>query len=384
MISTIIFFVESHFTERDYHRLGIETLKRNFNVLILDCTPLLFPEYYNKYIHAADSHYEIQSITSLQQAQYFINNLCEKSLAVDLLSQHSEGRQIRLMLKNKKVMRMIAQLSLLPSLESSTYPKIKYILSLVVQPQKFIGKLRNRLGQLILRSPYPDMALCSGKAGFGDPRLKGVEHRIMAHSFDYDIYLSQRSNSSQGVRPYAVFLDEDMVHHSDYDHSSISAPATESAYYKSLLNFFEIFEINTGLEIIFAAHPRSRYDIRPHLLGGRKYVKGNTAQLVRDATMVLCHQSTSMNFAILWIKPIVFLTSNELISNFIGARIDLISRFFNKPALNIDEPIDLLSNEILAQIDIHAYKKYEELYIKMPGTPERPIWEIFTDYVKNL
>ena len=42
--------------------------------------------------------------------------------------------------------------------------------------------------------------------------------------------------------------------------------ATKEKYFPALNNFFNDFEAKTGLEVIFAAHPRSRYDLYPEYL----------------------------------------------------------------------------------------------------------------------
>lgn len=383
MISTIIFIVDSPFTNRDYSRFGIDFLKRSFNVLILDCTPLIKPKIYEKYGDTIFNYHNIRSINSFDQIAQIIDDFGINSLGVDLLGSDSMCRRIRLLLKERKIPCMIMQLGILPAGGISTRLNFRQFAFLKMDPLEFIRRLSRRIVQSTLSSPYPDIALCSGSAGFGDRRLKGVAHRIMAHSFDYDSYLEHQSSKAEDIKPYAVFLDEDMVYHSDYDYLSIKPPATEQAYYKSLLNFFDRFEARTGLKIIFAAHPRSRYDLRKHLLGGRQFSQGKTAQLVRDATLVLCHHSTSVSYAVLWEKPVVFLTSEELKASYIGPKVAKLSRLFGARLFNIDEPIDLPSIDIITKINKQAYANYKEMYIKIPGTPDKAIWEIFTDYLKN-
>jgi hypothetical protein len=383
LISTIIFIVDFPFTDRDYARFGIDFLKRSFSVLIIDCSPLIKPRAYEKYRNIILNYHNLRSVNSLDQMAQIINDFGNKSLAVDLLGSDSVSRQIRLLLNEKKIPYMILQLGILPVNGIGSSLNLVQFASFKRDLLEFIRRLSRRISRSILSSPYPEIALCSGSAGFSDSRLKGVAHRIMAHSFDYDSYLEHQSSMVEDIKPYAVFLDEDMVYHSDYDYLSIKPPATEQAYYKSLLEFFDRFEVQTGLEIIFAAHPRSRYDLRKHLLGSRQFIQGKTAQLVRDATMVLCHHSTSVSFAVLWKKPVVCLTSEELKSSYIGPKVAMLSRLLGAKLFNIDEPTDLPAIDNLTTINKQAYAKYKEMYIKISGTPDKAIWEIFTDYLKN-
>jgi len=384
LLSTLIFIVDFPFTDRDHARHGIDFLKRSFTVLIVDCTPLIKPSSYEKYRDTICTHINLKSINSFDQMAQIIHEFGRDSLAVDLLGPDSMCRQIRMLLKERKIPYMILQLGLLPTAGITARLKMGEWASLKKSPLEFIGLLRRKIAQATLSSPYPDIALCSGRAGFADPRLKGVAHKIMAHSFDYDSYLEHQSSTVGDIKPYAVFLDEDMFYHFDYEYLSIKPPVTEQKYYKSLLDFFDRFETVTGLEIVIAAHPRSRYFLRQHLLGGRRFYQHKTPPIVRDATLVLCHASTSISYAVLWKKPLFFLTSDELKVSFVGSRVKMLSSLLGATVFNIDERIDLPSTDTMTKINKQAYANYKEMYIKIPGTPDKAIWEIFFEYLKNI
>jgi hypothetical protein len=260
---------------------------------------------------------------------------------------------------------------------------VERALFLLKDPMFLLRGIARRIQRLLKPSQFPHIVLCSGKAGLDDPQLVGVKHKIYGHSLDYDLYLAHRHQHDLKLSQYAVFLDEDMVYHSDYEHSSLTPPATESAYYGSMTKFFNQFERDAGIPIKVAAHPRSRYDLSPELFGKRCIEYGNTAQLVRDATIVLCHQSTSVSFAVLWRKPLIYLTTNEIKSSFLGPRVSLCSSLLRAPLFNIDNLNVIPPIESLAVINEPAYADYEEQYIKLPNTPEIPLWEIFSQYVKR-
>jgi hypothetical protein len=47
-ITSIIFIYANFFTNRDFDRFGIQYfIDKGYDVKLLDCTPLCFPEYYN-------------------------------------------------------------------------------------------------------------------------------------------------------------------------------------------------------------------------------------------------------------------------------------------------------------------------------------------------
>jgi hypothetical protein len=248
-----------------------------------------------------------------------------------------------------------------------------------------LNKLRRTFHFVKVPSHPSDIAILSGKNGLNNPRMQAMQ-QIWAHSFDYDLYLKYRDRLCERFESYAVFLDEDIVHSYDYEHNGLNPTATEDNYYRGLNALFDKFEANTGLRVIISAHPSSHYDLQPNLLNGREFVVGRTAELVRDAQLIFCHASTSISFAVLWRKPMVFITSDELKRSWWGPHIALRSEIFHAPLVNMDCRDELtIDLKAWLRIDDFSYADYKEKYIKRAGTPELPLWQIFSDYIdKNL
>ena len=57
------------------------------------------------------------------------------------------------------------------------------------------------------------------------------------------------------------------------------------------------------------AHPRSNYEKHPELFKKYKIIKGKTIDLVKNSKLVLMHCSTSVNYAVIYKKPIIILDS---------------------------------------------------------------------------
>jgi hypothetical protein len=381
MISTVVFITESPFTERDFSRFGISILNHTFEVLILDCTSMLKPHFWEKYKEGIFNCSGYHIINDIEKLLLHIEKIKNNSIAIDLLGRNFKACRIRMILQEFGIDRVILQTGLLPK-ENDLVVK-NFGVNLRNDSISFFKKFVGYTIRCIAPSQLPQIALCSGQAGLNDPRLVGVNHKVFGHSWDYDLYLANQDQSESKPCPYAVFLDEDMVYHSDYEHASLKPPATEGPYYSSMTRFFNEFERVAGIPIKVAAHPRSRYDLRPELWGMRSLEYGNTAQLVRDASIVLCHQSTSVSFAVLWKKPLIYLTTNEIDSSFLGPRIPLCSRLLEAPLINVDNFNVIPSIESLTMISEAAYAKYKEQYLKLPNTPEIPLWDIFTQYIKR-
>ena len=93
--------------------------------------------------------------------------------------------------------------------------------------------------------------------------------------------------------------------------------------------------------------------------------------MVRNSKMVLLHQSTAFSFAVLFNKPVVFLTSNKLRDSWIGPRIDNFAKSVNGQIINMDNDLNKpLDFQNLLKIDKSKYKNYLDQYLKVPNSPD--------------
>ena len=64
--------------------------------------------------------------------------------------------------------------------------------------------------------------------------------------------------------------------------------------------------------------------------------------------------------------------------------INNLAKVVNGQIINMDndlnKPLDLQN---LLKIDESKYKNYLDQYLKVPNSPDVPLWEIFTNYIKS-
>ena len=79
-----------------------------------------------------------------------------------------------------------------------------------------------------------------------------------------------------------------------------------------------------------------------------------------------------------------FLTSNKLKKTWIGPRIDNLAKAINGQVLYMDSDLNkpYVFKDLL-KIDESRYKNYLDQYLKVPNSPDIPLWEIFTNYIKS-
>ena len=379
-VTQILILTEAPFTKRDYDRFGVDLLRKNFQVSILDCTSWLKPEYWKKYSAFA---YRCTGYKEVGDFESFVANLdgCARAIAIDFLGAGPKSTTARIELKNREIPRAVILHGLLPRPEYKRSDRLRRFLH-SNSPRSALRKLSRKGRQMIYREPPADLVVLTGAASLKEVRVQQTVNRVWAHTFDYDIYLNNARQELELGERYAVFLDEDMAFHLDYDHAGIDPPTTPSRYYPVMNRFFERFERANGMRVIVAAHPRSRYELHPEVWSGRTIIQNKTAQLVRGADYILGHSSTSLSFAVLWRKPILFLSTWDLDKSYLAPHIALRSSLLRRPLVNVDEsPDSAPGQDALPAVDEDAYSRYVTQFIKFPGSPDLPAWQIFSEFV---
>jgi len=134
--------------------------------------------------------------------------------------------------------------------------------------------------------------------------------------------------------------------------------------------------------VIIAAHPRSNYHKKGNPFNKRQYIYNETTNLVKYSKFVIVHASTATNFAVLYNKPIIFISSTKYSTKY-QKLIRFHSTVFNKSPINISQE-STIDFETEMKIDNDSYKNYKEDYIKETGTPEKSVWEIFADHCEDI
>ena len=211
----------------------------------------------------------------------------------------------------------------------------------------------------------------------GHPTVGPQTKVLGVHTFDYDLYLKNRENGSS-EKNTAVFLDEYFPFHPDHVLAECEPCVTADRYYPALNRFFDHLEAALNLEVVVAAHPRSDYGNQDYF-GDRKVIKGRTVELVRDCRLVILSCSTAINFAVLFRKPTIFITTDQVDIDYAPMITGMAERL-GSPILNIERSVQFDANGVF-NIDHGKYDEYRRDFIKMDGTPDSYFWDAVADAV---
>ena len=384
--SRVIFIVESTFNKRDYKRFGVETLiNQGFNVEIWDFTPFINSTYFRSIKVPDPISYQISRI--FNNKNEVLNTLLKldnkKDTVIPIFNPKRNNEFIFDHLANNSINFGFVFLGANPytSLRFSIVQKIKNNIS---NPKYFIKNIYQRLLNFSSKKYPANFFIVAGNAS--KIRACNSKHYckksiiISAHAFDYDVYLEEEKKINKSIiqGEYIVMLDEYNLYHPDNLQTGV--PVNPKTYYKDLNIFFEYIEDFFKINIVIAAHPRSHSEKMKNSYGGRKKFYGKTIQLIKNAKMVLAHASTSLNFAVLYNKPVIFLNSIDY-SNTYKNSINSFSKALSKTPIDVSSAVYNKTNYL--EINDESYKLFKELFIKTPNSPETPVWNIFADFIKK-
>ena len=114
--------------------------------------------------------------------------------------------------------------------------------------------------------------------------------------------------------------------------------------------------------MIISASPKSNYTKNP--FGGRKIIKGRTVELVKDCNFSLVVASTSVSYPILFEKPIVFFSTNDIANNYGSYKVlpQYWAKILNCNYYRID---DLVKSSVIKinRVDKQSYTEYKYNYL---------------------
>lgn len=229
-------------------------------------------------------------------------------------------------------------------------------------PKQCMLELFNRVKATALRrlrlvQPFK-LAFAAGEVALEGSKFAG--RVVPINYFDYDEYLAARADTSRRLIAdrYAVFLDINLPYHSDQasaNHARIDA----SQYFRSLNRFFDLLERQYRLSVVIAAHPKADYDRA--VFAGRPTCRLSTAELVRDAELVLSHTSTAMSYAVLNAKPLMFIYTSEMVRLFerwIVRDMRVFAEYLDAAIYNVDL-IDDARQIVVRQVNAACYERYK-------------------------
>ncbi|MFC1624242.1 hypothetical protein ACFL28_02850 [Candidatus Omnitrophota bacterium] len=387
MIKKVIFLMENRFNLRDYQRFGIDILKQNsFSVEVWDLSFVLHPKIFNADISPdVFDHDGLILFKEMAEAQRKFLTLSNSDFVINLTGYN---------FLNLKIYRALSRSCSKYAIFYTNLPEpIIKRAGLVLLLHNFRKLVNFRhldwWRQLFMKLPFKllgaraaSLALAAGEKSlnYNYPVDKNTEI-LYIHTLDYDLYLKEKDNPC-AEKPIAVFLDEFLPLHSEFEMMGEKIPINADKYYPLLNKFFDVIEEKTGLKVVIAAHPRSTYERLPDYFNGRTCVRGKTIELIKECKLVINHCTTAISFANLFYKPAMFVTCAALDNTYQDYWTREMAKWFGKKVVFMDRPHDIDFKKELS-VDKDSYEVYKRAFIKADNTEDLPFWQVVANSLKK-
>ncbi len=243
-----------------------------------------------------------------------------------------------------------------------------------VQPQKkkrindvFIS-FRERFYSLLMRTSlftpatYSFVTASTGRAKY---KVNKTTVHSKCNSGDYEALVKNKKTDIK--ESYFLFLDQYIPYHND-NRIIGRMPIEAGQYFKSLNEFFDKIEKQYGIPVIIAAHPSAKRYETMNPFDGRKFIFNKTMELAADSKAIITHFTTAISSAVVYNKPAILLSSDELISLRPDQYVYMkaLHEELGAPIVNMDHLNEM--SILLPEIDEFKYKAYKYKYLSNPET----------------
>ena len=390
----ILFLIEQPFDERNYDRFGIQTwIDSGWRIEVWDLTPLHFPHYWlqffegGKKIKYFEGYYPISSKSQLEE-------LCNNTLKVDYFVNFLGSNQSPWVIRYLHGVggEMIECINNITPTSSDFHRnkrvhlfwrRLKVVISLgpVIAAKRL---LRRFLGLMTHGKIQPSLVLVSGQMSIRSFPVIAGQRIIRTHSFDYDIYLKLVKFPKKYMNSYALFVDQDLAFHPEYGVSDIKSYVTPNQYFPILYKGLKRISSALETDIWIAEHPRAgNFQNDESVFNEFPVHRSSTLELISQAEFIVGHYSTALQMAVLFRRPLIFFTTNELRRSNVGELIEIMAARLGKTPINLDGDLNQVDWEKELIVDLEKYDSYRDDYIKCDGSQNLPSWNIVINYIEE-
>ena len=391
----VIFIVETKFQERDYRRYGISILESNgFEVQVWECSALLHAVYSKSYVPPDPHESErLIRIASYEQLAELASHLDSDTVVIQPRCRGKRYHRILRILMHSKAKYGQIDFGLQPGhnrqFEKSFWGRmISRVVTVVTKPKTLANRIYTKIPDRLKGLRPFDFLILGGGAAIAkrNYEIDPVKTKwLWTHTLDYDLYLDMQSDPDSGTKDgdYIVYLDSYLPFHPTWQIMGKPAPVTPDRFYGQLRKLFDYLEAQLGLPVIIAAHPRSKYhEMEEDHFGGRTLKFGETARLVKGARLSVGHFSTSNSYNVLYRKPVICVTTDELEASQFSGYVESMANMLGGKSLNIDHDTQPDIERCL-KIPEENYRAFHDQFIKKRGTPDVSSWQIVSDFIKT-
>ena len=321
----IIIFLSQPVDKRNIQRFGYKSLKKNFDVEFYNISDVFnknIKRVYKKnllkkitdykFFFEFNNYSQIFSLLKENKNAYFVDSTTYKSVFFCLLQQFAILNRLKKIHVSTCILPKGVHLSKKEKLIHFFKKKNFFSKNIV----KFMfNYLKVRFINILY--PAPNFAFISG---LKESNCYSKKTKILlSHCFDYDLFLNENKKKLLlSKNKFALFIDALTFDHPELSIDNINnIDPVEKKYYEDLKVFFKNIHKKYNIDIVIALHPRSNIYFKKKMSKifneiYFKIIENETAKYIKKSSLVISHNSSAIQLAILWKKPIIFCHHNKM------------------------------------------------------------------------
>ena len=362
-------------------RFGLKIKKKNWEKKYLYVLPLLNKKLFNQFDKSGyrniknKNFYTIYSFYLLFKQ---VNNFKKNFYYINLAPGFFTTAFIEIVFKFYKGKKIALQhgysFGELDSYLKTFYELAKFDFLFSIQ-KTFFSSI-SLIKKLFLKIIYvkPDFYFCGNQLTF-ERTLVNSERKFKTNSFDYNKFLITKNLNKN--KNDIVFLDSAIEDSFEYNLLGLTKNRfNKSLYWKSVLKIFEKIESqNKNKKIIIASHMRRNINDQPI---NRKFVFDKTIDLIKNSKLVIAHNSLSLQWAILFKKPVIliYVESFKYLAIENTREIKNLSKALDLKLIYVDKNFNVNFNKIninkKIKVNNFKYNNFIKKYSNFPILSKKP------------
>ena len=370
-MKTLNIIVDNGFNQFIYNKYNLDFfVAKNFNVNVIDISKLTRKKNFNKLNFEKPKNNNIHTFIISKFSDlinlytYKLNNYSIISL-VD--PERLSALRIKKFLRKKN---FIYGIDKLDTIYSKRYEDIiinsikRNLLNKICHSLKIRGfqstleKLISKLYIKFIFSDIYDFVLCTSIESLNkfDYQIKYKDY-LLCHHWDYNNFLLSE-NLDVKLNNNIVFVDQNLPDHPEsVDNNDLSLNTLN--YYK-LLNIF-LNEVSSILKskVHICLHPTTNKNNSENYSKSFTFSSNSTVTDIKNASLIISHNSLALNYAIIYKKPILFITMDALKNSQFEIDIKNFAESINQNVININKYDKKRANfNFIENINHERYNNY--------------------------
>ena len=396
---TLLVLTHQPLTKHNYVRLGVDTRYKGWKIIYWSVLPLL-----NKNldrIHSQKGSRHKRNKNFIKIYNYFdlikkINKLPKNFFYLNIVGNYiriSLLERILCFLGGKKISFKFGpeiELKLNSSQNIKNYLKKNKILTTFIRIIfMFLNKIRILISEKISNVNSVLTFVFNHNTHLKIKKNIGRNNLLKINSPEYQLYLNSKRKKKKNSNTI-IFIDDVVEGSFDYKLGYAQDKDRKAEDYwgpvKELLDFVKNKLPNHKL-LIAAHHRRNQNDIP---ISGNKFIFDKTCELIKDSKLILCHNSMASQLAVLFRKPIVFITTDFYKSYHFHSHLltNSLSKALGTELINVGKKFQpnkkILQKIKSAKVDTAKYKKYEKNYINYPEFKSYGRWQAVLKHLDRI